>query len=99
MFKLHVQIISQFMQKCLKTASKAGYKSITFAAIGTGERGYPLEPAIQKMYEAVKEFDKNFTSKTTLSVHFIVHPNNVIKLTVSVFWHFYLVIKKILKDV
>ncbi|XP_071171378.1 protein mono-ADP-ribosyltransferase PARP14-like isoform X2 [Mytilus edulis] len=65
--------IYKFVNNCLVAAEKAGYRSIAFPALGTGNLHYPCHLVAKYMYDIVEQF-ASIKQKTKLSyVYFVVY--------------------------
>ena len=53
-----VQDLSKVVTKCLTKASKAGYTSLVFPALGTGKLVYPRDVSARIMLKAIDEFQR-----------------------------------------
>ncbi|XP_061194327.1 protein mono-ADP-ribosyltransferase PARP14-like [Saccostrea echinata] len=69
----HGKILVEFMNKCLRTAHDSSYHSIVFAALGTGQLGYPKDQVAEMMYQTVIDFDRKCAGTQVKEVKFICY--------------------------
>ncbi|KAI4805898.1 hypothetical protein KUCAC02_010493 [Chaenocephalus aceratus] len=68
------QVLYDSVTDCLQNASKNGYKSIAFPAIGTGKLGFDKKEVAAIMADAVVDFAHS--CQTEIDVMFIIYPSD-----------------------
>ncbi|XP_036364784.1 protein mono-ADP-ribosyltransferase PARP14-like [Octopus sinensis] len=67
--------LTQIITTCLKKAEELGAKSLAFPILGAGTLKYPIEILPRIMYEAVKNYS-NQNSSRIKDVYFVVYPQD-----------------------
>ncbi|XP_041856795.1 protein mono-ADP-ribosyltransferase PARP9 isoform X3 [Melanotaenia boesemani] len=68
------QILVDSVADCLYRASKSGYKSIAFPAIGTGNLNFRKDEVASMMFNAVADFSSKNPAK--MEVYFVIFPSD-----------------------
>lgn len=66
-----------FMANCLETANKAGFTSIAFPALGTGNLGYPKTEVARMMFSNVEVFGRNNPTTSIKDVRFVIYEKDI----------------------
>ena len=70
---LQTKTMYVFMEKCLTEADQSGYRTVIFAALGTGQLKYPKDQAADLMYQCVIDFDQSNSSSSVKEVQIICY--------------------------
>ncbi|XP_052077921.1 protein mono-ADP-ribosyltransferase PARP14-like [Mytilus californianus] len=65
--------LEMFMTNCLAAATKSGFSSIAFPALGTGNLGYPKSEVARMMFSNVEMFGRNNPSTSITDVRFVIY--------------------------
>lgn len=60
----------------MEHADKSGYKSIAFAAMGTGGMKYPAPLVAKHMYSEVRKYSGGNPNCSVKNVHFVLYPKD-----------------------
>uniref|UniRef100_A0A8B8E6G0 Poly [ADP-ribose] polymerase n=1 Tax=Crassostrea virginica TaxID=6565 RepID=A0A8B8E6G0_CRAVI len=69
-------VLCDFVTESMKQADQSGYKSIGFAAMGTGSTKYPAKLVAKTMYQNVMEYSNNNPNCSIRHVQFVLHPKD-----------------------
>lgn len=74
--------------KCLLNASRSGFSSISFPALGTGNLGLKKDEVSQIMTTAVLQFSDGYNG-SKMKIFFVIFPKDTDKLKVQVNFHLF----------
>lgn len=75
------------MTNCLAAATKSGYCSVAFPALGTGNLGYPKIEVARMMFSNVELFGHNNPSTSIKDVRFVIYEKDTEVLKVILIYN------------
>ncbi|XP_033757735.1 protein mono-ADP-ribosyltransferase PARP14-like isoform X1 [Pecten maximus] len=68
-----LSVLQKFMMACLNEASKRGYESVAFPAMGTGNLSYPRDIVAREMYKIVSKYSTQNPTSPVTNVMFVIY--------------------------